>query len=114
MRNNESNKNLAQVYRLQQKIEEIKRMENEEFYKIKRDEIKFKKELGDLRLKFKRSEDTLTKLRQKEEDINELRAYFQDKKQKEEDEEIKRQLQFAKEKHSLLGLIRHKDKRPIL
>lgn len=110
----ESDQNLAQVYRLQQKIDEIKRMENEEFYKIKRDEIKLRKELDELRLKYKRSQDALGKFKEKEDEINDLKAYFHDKKQKEEDAEIQKQLKYEKEKLSLIGLCRLKDKQPIL
>lgn len=111
---NESNKNLAQVYRLQQKIDEIKRMEGEEFYKIKRDEIKVRKDLNDFKLRFQRSQEALNKFREKEDEINELKEYFHSKKLAEEEVTIKKQLQLEREKHSLIGLFRHKDKRPIL
>ena len=114
MKNNESNKHLSHIMRLQTKIEEVKRMENEEFVKIRRDEFKFKKELDEIKLKLKRTQDELTKLKLKEEEINSLRDYFAEKKQLEENEVVKKQLQYEKEKLSLLGLIRSKDKNPIL
>lgn len=110
----EWNNNLSQVYKTRQRLEEIKRMQNEEFYKIKRDEIELKKSLDDLKLKFKRSQDEVNKYRQKEDEINELREYFLEKKQKEEDELIKTQLRNEKEKNSLIGLMRLRDKTPIL
>jgi len=114
MKNKESNKNLSQVYRLQQKVEEIKRMENEEFDKIRHDEVKLRKELDEYRLKFRRASDELAKLKQKEEEIVELRTYFSERKHKEEEESIKLQLKHEREKLSLLGLIRHRNKQPIL
>jgi hypothetical protein len=110
----ESNNNLSQVYKTRQRLEEIKRMQNEEFYKVKRDEIELKKSLDDLKLKFKRSQDEVNKFKQKEDEISELREYFQEKKQKEEDEKIKIQLKHEREKKSLIGLMRLRDKGPIL
>lgn len=111
---NESSKHLSHILRLQNKIEEVKRMENEEFIKIRRDELKYKKELDEIKLKLKRTQDELTKLKLKEDEINSLREYFAEKKQNEENEIVKKQLQFEKDKLSLLGLIRNKDKKPIL
>lgn len=112
--NNESNRNLAQVHRLEQRLDEFKRMNNEEFYKVKRDEIKTKKLLDEVKLNFQRSQDVIEKFKQKEDEINEHLEYFRAKKQKEEDSLIKAQLQYEKEKHSLLGIFQNKDKRPVL
>ena len=112
--NNESNKHLRQVHRLQQKLDEFKRMQNEEFYKVKRDELKIRKKFDDIKLKYQRSQEALNKFQQKEDDILELQEYFEDKKKIEETERINTQLQYEKDKFSLLGLLRHKDKRPIL
>lgn len=110
----ESSIHLSQVYRLQNKIDEIKRMGNDEFIKVKRDEIRIRRDLEDMKLKYKRSNDELTKLKQKEEEVNELKEYFHHKKQTEENESVKKQLQFEKEKLSLLGLLRYKSKHPIM
>ena len=114
MKNKDSSTSLSQVYRLQNKIEEIKRMESDEFYKVKRDEIRIRKDLEEMKLKYRRSNDELTKLKQKEEELNELTAYFQNKREQEEQELVKKQLLIENQKFSLLGLLRHKDKRPIL
>ena len=114
MKNKDSSTSLSQVYRLQNKIEEIKRMESDEFYKVKRDEIRIRKDLEEMKLKYRRSNDELTKLKQKEEELNELKAYFQNKREQEEQELVKKQLLIENQKFSLLGLLRHKDKKPIL
>ena len=114
MKNNEANKQLSQVHRLEQKLDEFKRMQNEEFYKVKRDEVKVRKQLDDIKLKYQRAEDSLNKLYHKEEEINELRDYFQEQKDEENRKRIEEQLQYEKDKHSLLGLIRHKNKTAIL
>lgn len=111
---NESYNTLSQVYRLQTKIEEIKRMENEEYDKVIRDEVKLKKELDEVKLKFKRSSDELSKVKSKQEEIENLRSYFMNKKQSEEQESVQQQLKYESEKLSLLGLIRHKNKKPLL
>jgi len=112
--NSESNKHLFQVYRLQQRIDEIKRAENEEFYKIKLDEVKLKKSLDELKLKLQRSQDEVSKYEQKEDEVEDMKQYFSEKKQKEEDERVYKLLKFEKEKHSILGIMRLKDKQPIL
>jgi len=106
--------NLCQVHRLQQKLDEFKRMNNEEFYKVKRDEVRIRKQLDEVKLRYQRSQDALDKLRQKEDEVNEMQEYFQELKDEEDQKRIQQQLQFEKEKHSLLGLIKNKDKEPIL
>jgi hypothetical protein len=57
-------------------------MQNESFYKVKRDEIELKKSLDDLKLKFKRSQDEVNKFKQKEDELANLESTSRRKNRK--------------------------------
>jgi hypothetical protein len=57
-------------------------MNNEEFYKVKRDKVKTKTLFDEVKLNFQRSQDVIEKFKQKGDEINQHLKYFRAKKQK--------------------------------